>query len=132
MKSNELKKILKPLIKQCIKEVILEEGVLSNVVSEVVQGLGKNQINESKKQVEQDKIQTNSKRLDEARARMLEAVGNDGYNGVDLFEDVKPMRSSGQKAPTGANPLEGVDPSDPGVNINGILKIGGSRWKNLI
>ncbi len=132
MKSSELKRILKPLIKQCIKEVILEEGILSNVVSEVVHGLGKNQINESAEQRVQNTKQENYKKLDETRTRMLDAVGSGGYNGVNVFEDVRPLRSSGQKAPTGANPLEGVDPLDPGVNINGIVKIGGKRWKDLI
>jgi hypothetical protein len=132
MKTNELKKILKPLIKQCIKEVILEEGILSSVVSEVVQGLGKTPINESKAEPSQIPQEANSNKLNETRARMLQAVGDGGYNGVNVFEDVKPLRSSGNSSPSGGNPLEGVDPSDPGININGILKLGGNRWKNLI
>jgi len=135
MKSSELKTVLKPLIKQCIKEVILEEGVLSNIVSEVVQGLGGSRIDEAKTRTSSpDKVEITQRKkqeLRETKERMAKAIGTEGYNGVDIFEGVKPLKSSGKSQP-GANPLADVPPEDPGVNIDGILKIGGSRWKNLI
>ena len=136
MKSSELKTILKPLIKQCIKEVILEEGMLSNIVSEVVQGLGDSRIDESislkQEPVSQHLAETKKRQqLKETKDRMAKAIGSDGYNGVNIFEDVKPLRSSSKSQP-GANPLADVAPEDPGINIDGILKIGGARWKNLI
>ena len=73
MKTNELKKVLKPLIKQCIKEVIFEEGVLSGIISEVMKGVTK-------------------KKLEEQRNRMLDAIGKDSYNGVNVFEGLEPTR----------------------------------------
>jgi len=139
MKSSELKTILKPLIKQCIKEVILEEGMLSNIVSEVVQGLGATRIDEShslkpateSSTASSDSTERKKQQLKEVKDRMTKAVGATGYNGVNIFEDVKPLKSAGKSQP-GSNPLSDIAPEDPGVNIDGILKIGAQRWKNLI
>jgi hypothetical protein len=135
MQSKELKKILKPLIKQCIREVVLEEGLLSNIVSEVVQGLGAQPIVESSQPARVASKQDDSqikKQLSETKQRMMKAIGSDGYNGVDLFEDTKPLSRKQATAGPGSNPLDGYAPEDSGVNIDGILKIGGAKWKNLI
>lgn len=135
MQSKELKKILKPLIKQCIREVVLEEGLLSSIVSEVVQGLGAQPIVESKQVEHVAPKQDDSrirKQLNETKKRMLKAVAAGGYNGVDLFEDTKPLSNKQATGGPGANPLDNYAPGDPGVNIDGILKIGGAKWKDLI
>ena len=139
MKKQELKKLLKPLIKECIKEVILEEGVLSNVVSEVVQGLGAPRIVEAKgapaaqqpsvegvqKAAEQKRAQ-----LNEQKNKLLSAISSDAYGGIDLFEGTTPLSSGGstRMEPTQQGALSDVDPSDPGVDISGILGIAGNRW----
>ena len=133
MQNKELKKILKPLIKQCIREVVLEEGLLSNIVAEVVQGLGSQPIVESKQPVvsKQDDSLAR-KQLKETKERMMKAVGSGGYNGVNLFEDTKPLSKKQATGGSVANPLDNYEPSDPGVNIDSILKIGGAKWKDLI
>ena len=133
MQTKELKKILKPLIKQCIREVVLEEGLLSNIVSEVVQGLGSQPIVESKPTVIENQGHSHvKKQLQETKERMMKAIGSDGYNGVNLFEDTKPLSKKQATAGPGSNPLDNYAPEDPGVNIDGILKIGGAKWKDLI
>ena len=119
MKKDELKKVLKPLIKECIKEVLLEQGV-SSLISEAVQ---------TKPEPTQT-IPNNSgekamrKRLDEQKKRMLDAIGKDAYNGVNLFEGTTP-------APTtqGNGPLASVDPSDAGVDITKLPNF--NVWKKL-
>ena len=138
MKKEDLKKILKPLIKECIKEVMFEQGTLSTIVSEVVKGLGNPVISETRfssnprpiKRTETD--QEAKERREKAMAKrkqMLEAIGKDSYNGVDLFEGTTPTQAPTKEAGKGA--LSGVDPMDPGVDISSF--IGASKnWKTLM
>ena len=140
MKNNELKKVLKPLIKECIKEVIFEEGVLSGIISEVLKStpstVQKQQITENKK----PENTTNYKQVDnrkdyrlklkETKQRMLSAMGNDSYNGMDLFEGTEPLRARGSVGESKASsPLEMYAPEDSGVDISTIFS---SKWKNLV
>ena len=135
MNKNELKKILKPLIKECIKEVIFEDGTLSTIISEVAVGLG-GQSQPKPKIVENKpdpKIMEQRRKKDlERRRKILNAVGKDAYNGVDLFEGTSPM----DKGPTPGSkqapgPLSGTDPSDPGVDLSNFM--GSSHaWKRII
>ena len=128
MKKKDLKTILKPLIKKCIKEVLLEEGILSSVVSEVVSGLhGAEKLVESKVPQRTNDFNKREQRLDEQRKRMLDAIGQDSYNGVDLFENTEPMRA--QSSPS-HSPLSNLDPRDPGVDLSSIP--GSSNWSKLI
>ena len=137
MNKTELKKILKPLIKECIKEVIFEDGTLSTVISEVVKGLG-NPLTESRPLRESANV--NTTRLendDEAKKRrqrlanrqkeLMDSIGKDSYNGVNLFEGTTP-------APAPSNnqqgPLSGVAPNDPGVDISQFQGSSG-LWKKL-
>ena len=136
MKKSELRQVLKPLIKECIKEVIFEEGVLSNIVSEVAQGLGGQTIVETKQQPaepqrnyeEENRIA--QQKLQETRKRMLDAIGSESYNGVDLF-----ARTTPTSAPTESkqgDPLSGVDPRDAGVDINKIFGGKSKNWAGMI
>tara|TARA_Y100000592_G_C5313192_1_gene241196 strand:- start:254 stop:667 length:414 start_codon:yes stop_codon:yes gene_type:complete len=136
MKKSELRQVLKPLIKECIKEVIFEEGVLSNIVSEVAQGLGGQTIVETKQQPyiaqrnyeEEERVA--QQKLQETRKRMLDAIGSDSYNGVDLFAGTTPT-----SAPTESkqgDPLAGVDPRDAGVDINSIFGGKSKNWAGMI
>lgn len=137
MKKNELKKILKPLIKECIKEVIFEEGTLSTIISEVMKGTsGSQPIVETKtRQPKQDFIrqERQERKVQEAKNRkrkLLDSIGKDAYNGVNLFEGTTaaPTPSSGQ----GQGPLDGVAPSDPGVDISGIFSGHSAQiWQKL-
>ena len=129
MNKTELKKILKPLIKQCIKEVIFEDGTLSNIVSEVTWGLSTQVMTEAQP-IKQKSMKLESEndaalRL-ERKKRMLDSIGKDAYNGVDLFEGTTPappQREQGQGA------LSGVDPRDPGIDITKFASSG--MWKKL-
>ena len=136
MKKTELKKLLKPMIKECIKEVIFEEGILSNIVSEVAQGLGRPTLVEAKKPSFEDNIDrealNESRRMkaQEQRRKLLDAINADAYGGIDLFEGTETLSAAGSTSNSShaQGPLSGVDPSDAGVDISGIMGIAGNRW----
>ena len=134
MNKEALKKTLRPLIKECIKEVIFEEGVLSGIISEVVKGTGTQQIVETQQptyQAPQVDHEARQRKLQEQRKSMLDAIGTDAYNGVDLFAGTQPLnerRSS--TSPHGSKPLDGIAPNDPGVNL-GALGVNPNIWKKL-
>tara|TARA_R110000824_G_scaffold275225_1_gene463923 strand:- start:315 stop:704 length:390 start_codon:yes stop_codon:yes gene_type:complete len=129
MKTSELKKVLKPLIKQCIKEVIFEDGVLSGIITEVVKGVGTAPIVEEKKPMFGSKFlkteKSNNKTLEEQRKRMLDAIGKDTFNGVNVFEGVEPTLPESDSR----SPLSDVPPGDPGVDISGLFN---SNWSKMI
>ena len=143
MKKTELKQILKPLIKECIKEVIFEEGVLSGIVSEVVQGFApvitegnttaatsrehlKAQQEAEEERIMLEKQQAHQQMLDTKR-KMLDAIGQNSYNGIDLFEGTTPLARESSPG----NSLGGVDPADSGIDITGL--VGRSRiWSEMI
>jgi hypothetical protein len=123
MKKNELKKILKPLIKECIKEVIFEEGALSTIISEVMKGTsGSERIVETRTQQPKQDYAKQERKLNEAKQRkrkLLDSIGADAYNGVNLFEGTTPAPAPSSGGGQGA--LDGVAPSDPGVDISSIF-----------
>ena len=139
MKKADLKKLIKPIIKECMHEVIIESGVLSNIVSEVAKGMG-NMIVEAKepeqaplqeapqRNVNQEAIDLQKKRLQERREKLASSIGNDAYKHV--FEGMEPMiEQKGAKAQAAA--LADVPASDKGVDISGIMALGGKHWKAL-
>ena len=135
MKKTDLKRLLKPIVKECIKECLYEEGTLSTIVSEVVQGMNGSVIHESVEPVkaEEPMFPSRPERKKEAlqaqRKQLMEVIGKDSYGGVNLFEGLAPTQA--QRAPGGApsSPLGDLDPSDPGVDISGIVALGGKKWK---
>jgi len=140
MKKADLKKILKPLVKECIQEALLEEGLLSNVIAEVVKGLGAGQqpiVEQKQNDDEINKMQLEEKKkrsqkINETRQKMLDAIGNDSYNGVDLFEGTTPLNRAGNpgEAQQAQGALSDVDPSDPGIDISNLMG-NVSTWKQL-
>ena len=134
MNKNELKRILRPLIKECIKEVIFEEGTLSTIISEVVKGTSKqNVVYESKQpampQTNNEAAEKKRRQLKEQKRKMLDAIGRDAYNGVDLFEGTTPTAPPRGQNSHGSKALEGVAPNDPGVDISSFASSG--IWKKL-
>ena len=139
MKKSELKKVLKPLIKECIKEVIFEEGVLSDLISEVMRGTsaGPREVQkriESKRPVaKQEKRPVEEKtkiKLKETKQKMLNAIGRDSFNGVDLFEGTDPMRKAGVPGQSAqASPLEAYAPDNAGVDISSFFS---TKWKEMV
>ena len=137
MNKNELKKVLKPLVKQCINEVLLEEGLLSTVIAEVMKGTGAARIVETTQPV-QPKIDNTAarekkrKQLLEQKKKLLDAIGTESYNGVNLFEGTTPTKSApapGQTQQQG--PLSGVAPNDPGVDISSLLG-SAHNWSKMV
>jgi len=134
-----LKQALKPLIKECIKEVIFEEGILSGIISEVVQGLGAQTLVEAQhEEVPQPTAQRQAlpapkQDLTETKKRMLDAIGNSSYGGVNLFENTAPLATAGSpEAPaTDHGPMRDMDPHDPGVDIGGIMNLAGGPWEQI-
>jgi hypothetical protein len=142
MNKAELKKLLKPLIKECIKEVIFEDGVLSNIVSEVNQGLRVQPLVETRQvpsqtqerhftEMRQKSAREQKQKVNEHKKQLLEAIGKDAYNGVNLFEGTTPMApaaTSGAPATT-QGPLSGVAPHDSGVDITSLMGGVSRHWK---
>ena len=139
MNKTELKALLKPLIKECIKESLYEDGILSSVIVEVTRGLTAAPIVEQKKTVKTKAVETEAppratsvnEKLAEHKKKLMSAIGSDAYGGIDLFEGTTPApgQASGAQA---ANPMSGTDPNDSGIDISGIMAVGGNRWKDLI
>ena len=126
MNVNELKKVLKPLIKQCIKEVIFEEGVLSGIISEVVKGVDAAPVIREQKQVSRPKPNNGvaKRSMQEQRKKMMDVIGRDSYNGVNIFEGVEPTREGNQQSP-----LANISPGDAGVDISQLFN---SNWSKLV
>ncbi len=137
MNKDDLKKVLKPLVRQCINEVLLEEGLLSTVIAEVMKGTGAARIVESTQPV-QPKIDNTAarekkrKQILERKKKLLDAIGTESYNGVNLFEGTTPTTSApapGQTQQQG--PLSGVAPNDPGVDISSLLG-SAHNWSKMV
>jgi hypothetical protein len=133
MNKNELKKILKPLIKECIKEVIFEDGTLSSIISEVVRGVGEPIVETKqrfpKKQQPQYETDEQAKaRLSKKRKKMMESIGKDAYNGVNLFEGTTPAPAPQE---SGRGALSDVDPRDPGVDISSFMGKSSLIWQKM-
>lgn len=125
--------MLKPLIKECIKEVIFEEGTLSTIISEVVQGVGQPIAEAKQRFPKKQKPQYESDeqariRLNKQRKKIMEAVGGEAYNGVNLFEGTTPTQAENQ---SGQGALSGVDPRDPGVDISSIMNKSSAIWSKM-
>ena len=69
-------------------------------------------------------------KLNETRKQLLEAVSAGAYNGIDLFEGVTPAPAPSSPTAPG-DPLSDADPTDPGIDISGIMSVGGKKWKAL-
>lgn len=141
MKKTQLKQLIKPLVKECIHEVLLEEGLLTEVVAQVAAGMPRQQLVESApaprpkedmfaKQRTQKATQAKAK-LQEHRRRMLDAIGNDAFNGVDLFEGTEPLRESGTPGQAHRPNVLGDDPTDSGIDISSILGGSSQIWKAM-
>jgi hypothetical protein len=143
MNKSQLKKLLiKPVVKECIQEVLIEEGLLTEVVSQVTAGLTKQPIVENTPKKKNDKLfnedlqmkrksKEANKKLLEHRKKLLDSIGSDAYNGVDLFEGTEPMRESGTPGSSHRPSVLGDDPSDAGVDISSLVGDASKIWQAL-
>ena len=130
MKKSDLKKIIKPMVAECIKESLLEDGILSTVISEVVKGMSAQLVVESS-QHQHPSQEENSEREKNLAKKMLTAIGQGAYNGVNIFEGTTPAPRGAPAAgqATSNGPLKDTDPSDAGVDISGLLN---RNWSKLV
>ena len=139
MNKKELKTLLKPLIKECIKEVVFEEGVLSGIITEVMKGVGTAQTAAPAPVTGRSSVapQQSAPRSDqrqkmlEHKKQLLDAIGRDSYNGVNLFEGTSALASRGSApgaSPAAQGPLADVSPDDPGVDIGPLFGAVGTNW----
>jgi hypothetical protein len=134
MNKKDLKKLLKPLVKECIYETLLEEGLLSNVVSEVAKGMQSTLLEERVAPPSPPLEATMQKQNNESRAKLrahkkslMEAMGKDAYNGVDLFEGTQAISTS--EPAQGSTDLG--DPRDGGVDISSLMGKSAAVWEAL-
>ena len=143
MKKSDLRKILKPIVKECVKETLLEEGILSSIISEVVRGVSplvetktssqssksttrqKDLLEQQRRELQEEK----QRRLKEQKIKLLNATGF----GNQIFEGVEPLSQGGNpnSSPQHSS-LSGVDPTDQGVDIAGIMAVANRNWKDLV
>jgi len=142
MNKAQLKKLIKPVVKECIQEVLIEEGLLTEVVSQVAAGMTRQPIVENKPKKTTDnlfnedlqmqrKSRETNKKLQEHRRKLLDSIGSDTYNGVDLFEGTEPLRNTGSPGQAHKPSVLGDDPSDAGVDISSIMGNAGKIWQAL-
>ena len=141
MKKSDLKELIKPLVKECIHEVLVEEGHLASIVSEVAKGMQGNLVVETtqppKRAPRRDedlhmktKAQESSRKLKEHRQKLMDSIGADAYNGVNVFEGTDPMTSYD----VGDRPKGTVDlghPGDAGVDIGSLIPGATQVWKAM-
>jgi len=140
MKKNDLKKLIKPLVKECIHEVLIEEGLLSNVVSEVAKGMQGNLIIESREKQSDDLVKEDSQinrkskearfKLEEHRAKLMNSINSDAYNGVNLFEGTEPM-SQYESKESKAGSVDLGSHRDAGVDISSLIPGASKIWKAM-
>ena len=140
MKVSELKKLIKPLVEECVKEsvreIMLESGLLSSVITEVMKGIGvpsllentQRQTSRTKEEtISTSKFQDGSRslmkesereKIQETKKRLLGNIGKDAYRGVNIFEGIKETIPNEITTTGPGNPLSGIDPNDPGVNVD--------------
>jgi hypothetical protein len=139
---TQLKKLIKPVVKECIQEVLIEEGLLTEVVSQVTAGLSKKPFVENKPKKTKDnlfnedlqmkrKTQEVNQKLQEHRKKLLDSIGKEAYNGVDLFEGTEPIRESGTPGASHRPNVLGDDPNDAGVDISSLMGNASKVWQAL-
>tara|TARA_R100000995_G_scaffold71830_1_gene40508 strand:+ start:184 stop:621 length:438 start_codon:yes stop_codon:yes gene_type:complete len=133
MKKSEFKKIIKPIVSECIKESLMEDGLISGIIAEVVKGMSpaapasvpipeKDPVLERMNRNAFSTAQTS--RLREQKNKLMESIGSEAYNGVNLFEGTAPLTEA---SPHGS-PLSGQGASDPGVDIGNLFGAVGNHW----
>jgi len=142
MNKAQIKKLIKPVVKECIQEVLIEEGLLTEVVAQVASGMSRKPIVENKPKKRNDKLfsedlqmkrksQEANKKLQEHRKRLLDSIGGDAYNGVDLFEGTEPLRNTGTPGQAHKPSVLGDDPNDAGVDISSIMGNSSKIWQAI-
>tara|TARA_R100001079_G_scaffold108241_2_gene78346 strand:- start:143 stop:562 length:420 start_codon:yes stop_codon:yes gene_type:complete len=139
MKKSQLKRVIKPIVEECINEVLLERGLLSNIISEVIKGIQPLQqpmVQQRSVMQENKLVQQQRQELQEQKYKMMKAqkrklLDAAGF-GVDVFSGTEPIEEAADPSNGQAGALSGVAPSDPGVDINGIMAVANRDWSKMI
>ena len=136
MKKSDFKQLIKPLVKECIHEVLLEEGLLSNIVSEVAKGIQGDLVvetrttaNHNRQSIREQKAANNEQKLAN-RKKLMDAIGGEAYNGVNLFEGTEPMTAHEAATPK-AGTVDLGDPRDSGVDISSLVGGASQLWSAM-
>jgi hypothetical protein len=140
MKKSDLKQLIKPLVKECIHEVLLEEGLLSNVVAEVAKGMQGNLVTEIQQRRPQalfdDNLQMKRKtddtrsNLNERRKKLMDSIGENAYNGINLFEGTEALTGH-EASQAKAGSVDLGHPQDSGVDISSLVGGASQIWKAM-
>ena len=132
MKKSDLKQLIKPLVKECIHEVLIEEGMLSNVVSEVAKGMQGAVLTESvaPSAYERTPDPPPPRQNNAQRKQLMDAIGAEAYNGVNLFEGTEAMSSYEAAEPRGGS-VDLGNPGDSGVDISSLMGPASRMWNAM-
>tara|TARA_A100001015_G_C14868709_1_gene663432 strand:- start:347 stop:778 length:432 start_codon:yes stop_codon:yes gene_type:complete len=142
MNKSQLKKLIKPVVKECIQEVLIEEGLLTEIVNQVASGMSQQPIVENTSKKRNDKLfnedlqmqrksREANKKLQEHRKKLLDSIGHDAYNGVDLFEGTEPLSNSSTSGAASGSDVLGDNPNDAGVDISSLLGQASKVWQAI-
>ena len=150
MNKSELKQLIKPIVEECVqqsvKQLLLDSGLLASVINEVVKGTLPLLVERTNVPIRTEKQQSISTQVQNPRNNELleqmkrdreelrneikqqsAAVSNNlsfKVGGVDVFKGTKPAPPPVQESV--ADPLGGVSPNDPGVDISRLF--GGKKF----
>ena len=139
MKKSQLKRVIKPIVEECINEVLLEKGLLSNIISEVVKGIQPLQqspiqqrpVMQENKLMQQQRQELQEQKYEMMKAQKRKLLDAAGF-GVDVFSGTEPIEEAADPSNGQAGALSGVAPSDPGVDIAGIMAVANRDWSKMI
>lgn len=114
MKKEDLKQIIKPLIKECLREVLIEEG-FTKMLSEVKQPQPTMRLTQ---QIKQENAKEQKINLQETKKKMLDAIGQSGF---DPFAGSEPLKED-KELITG----------DPGIDISKLVGENKQVWKQTL
>ena len=139
MKKSQLKRVIKPIVEECINEVLLEKGLLSSIISEVVKGIQPLQqspaqqkpVMQENKLMQQQRQELQEQKYEMIKAQKRKLLDAAGF-GVDVFSGTQPIEEAADPSNGQAGALSGVAPSDPGVDIAGIMAVANRDWSKMI
>jgi hypothetical protein len=68
-----------------------------------------------------------SDKLKKHKTKLMEAIGGDAYNGMNLFEGTTPAATQASPSQQ-SHPLSGQTPEDAGVDISNLFGAVGGNW----
>jgi hypothetical protein len=112
--------------------------MLSNIVSEVVQGIQVKPLVESRvatptpptRAAEAHKMKETRQKMNSRRKELMESIGKDAYNGVNLFEGTAPLTRE-ENAGQAAGSVDLGSSRDAGVDISSLVGGASHVWNAM-